>query len=938
MANARDEKFAMAQINTWAEQGVIVPSTADWQTYGLVAYNGSKPRLCFNYIGLNSVSIFEPYELPRLEVIRRKVGRASIFSVLDMKLGFILCPLHPESQDLTSFVDPVGRKWKFTRVCFGIMCSPTYFQEVMEKLLVGLPGVHVYIDDILIFSETIEQHAELVRTVLARLDNARMLLNSAKCRTFMTSTVYLGNVISADGLRPDPMRIKAVATLPFPPTTTDLRTFFGVSEILRAFVPDFGLVKGFLLPLLKKDAAYMPSAAQRKAFHRLTEIIASAALLYNPDMERTLYLRTDWSSAGIGAVLYQLDSDNNVRVIQFLSRALSGAEKNYPAQKGEFLAIKWAVEVLEHWLVGHGDVVIITDHESLQHCMSETQQNATIRRWAATIKLVNAKFEYRSGASNVVADFLSRHPMLADAYGTVEVEDESGGDWSKVLQIDSISELPSPAMPALALAITHQSTSGSLPALSPVWLDLGRLVRLQRSDKDCADILSSHKRGEDISREHRLRGFLVDPTTGVLLAKLPNGSSTRSVIVAPASIVPDILGHVHGNGHFRLAKTLKRVNAEFYWHSLVSDTKAHLSNCVECAERDSGPKVPLPTGQLAAYRPNQLVATDVMGPLPACTSGNRYVVTFIDHFTRFTVAVAIPDSTAVVVAWAFVDHWVAYFGPPEHLLTDNGANYTSTLFASVAEHLRVHRIYTTSYHPQGDGVAERFNRTLQNAISKSTPDPSKWDEYLSLSCAAHNSVVSSSTGVTPFSAMMGRDPPPLISLPLPQDQLLSLEEFDKAAKKAQLQTNRIIERGFARRADSILAHNAERAPASPFKKGDVVLLHDPVFPRGPGGRKFFRPFTRRFRVEGVHFPNSVSIVPLPARAGYTPQRVHMNRVKLAPQTLQVQEAPTAPQEVPSTSSEGSLFTPEREDPPEVDLAPPRTSKSGRVINTPGRFR
>jgi len=580
-----------------------------------------------------------------------------------------------------------------------VMCSPTYFQEVMEKLLVGLEGVHVYIDDIMIFSHTIVEHDAVLSQVFARLEAAYMLLNSVKCRTFMSSTAYLGNVLCASGIRPDPMRIKAVATLPFPATCADLKSFFGLGEMLRAFTADYGLVKGLLLPLLKKDAAYLPSKIHNTAFGRLKELIASATLLYNPDMSRTLYLRTDWSLVGIGAVLYQLDATSNIRVIQFLSRALSGAEKNYSAQKGEFLAIKWAVDVLEHWLVGHRDVVIITDHQSLEHCMADSQQNSTIRRWAATIKLVGARFEYRAGSSNVMADFLSRHPMLAESYGPVVVEDESGEDWSKTLKIDSSSQRTT-----LLTSISSPNKSSDL-ASQPAWLNLAELARLQRLDSDCSEIINSPDK-RAMARVHRVLDFVIEETSGILVAKFTHGASFRSVICAPVALVQDILHHVHNNGHFRAYKTLERVRAQFYWRSMVADTKAFLTNCIQCAERDGVPKTAIPTGQLAAYRPNQLVASDIMGPLPECASGNRHIITFTDHFTKFNVSVAIPDATAETVVRAFINHWVAYFGPPEHLLTDNGSNYTSTLFADVASKLRVHRIYTTPYHPQGDGVAE----------------------------------------------------------------------------------------------------------------------------------------------------------------------------------------------------------------------------------------
>jgi len=927
--NERDRRFAGAQIAEWAKAGVVVPSSSPWQTGAQVAYNGSKPRLVLNYIGLNRVTLFKPHPLPLLEEFRRRIGSSTVvFSKLDLKSGFILLPLHVDSQDYTTFVDPDGCRWKFTRVPFGLMCSPTHFQEVMDLLLAGVGGVHVYLDDILVFSKTVTDHLATLATVFRKLDAAGLLLNSDKCHFLMSSVPYLGNVVSTEGHRPDPDRVRAVSTLPFPATSADLKSFFGVAEMLRPFICNYGLIKGDLLPLLAKGAPFLPTTVQHEAFDRLKLAIVSAVLLYNPDMTRTFYLRTDFSDRGLGAVLYQLDDDNRIRVVQFLSRALHGAEKNYPPQKGEFLAVKWATSVLQHWLVGHPDVVIITDHQSLQYCMSDTQKEAAIRRWAASLRLIKPRFIYKTGASNVVADFLSRHSLSHDAYGPVEVDDESGGSSPQRV-------VGTPIVRESIAAIGEDSSS---PPSKPSWLDLPHLASLQAKDSACRHIRASPLAAARRVSSRGVLKFHVDPGTDILLADLSSGASYRTVIVAPVSIVEEIIRHIHNKAHFRVAKTIKAVAAEFYWHSLRPDVTRLLADCIPCAERDPAPRSSLPTGQLRAFRPNQLVSTDVMGPLPLTATGNSFVITFSCIFTRYTVAVAIQDQTAATISRAFIEHWVAYFGPPEHLLSDNGTNYSSALFAEVCKLLLIHRIFTTPYHPQGDAVSERFNQTLQRAISKLTTDASRWDLHLPLACAAYNATISSATRVSPFTAMLGRDPPALISLPVGEDNLPSLSEFAAAANQVQLAAAKEINKEFDVKAAAIVSRNKSITP--PFKVDDVVMMHDPVVPPGPGGKKFFRPYSRSFRILEVRSPNTALVVSTDKHARQGPRRVHFDRLKLAPPSLQLRQVSVdspPPSVVHSDHCASESTTP----PVPTDIAVPqvaRASSSGRAIRSPSRYR
>jgi len=920
--NPRDREFVSKQVSEWKASGIVEPSTCKaFRSPLLVAWRNGKPRLCVNSIALNAMTVFQPHTPPRVETIRMIVGDASEFSVIDVKRAFLAISLDPESRDYTTFADPDGNLLRFTCMSFGLMDSPGHYQSCLEDLLSGIQGINIYIDDILLFTDSVDAMTKLLATVLQRLDGAKLLINSEKSRFFLSTVPYLGNVLSRSSIRPDPLRVESISKQPFPASTTDLKSFFGAVEIVCPFIQDFGLVKGLLLPLLRKTVPYLPTRTQHTAFIRLKQMVSTAVLLYNPDMSRPVVLRTDASTIGLGAVLYQLDDDGAIRPIQFLSRALQpGAERNYGSQKLEMLAVKWSLQVLENWLLGHPDLTVITDHQSLVWCFSDSQENATIRRWAAEISRFQPKFEYRSGESNVVADFLSRHPTLVEAFQPHSNDDEEVGGVTFPSDIGATS-VPIIAQSSSLLAI-------QAPRVVPTWLNPVQLRALQEEDRFCVQVADASDEGcRRLVARLKVVSFDVDSASGVLLATIPDLKSTRRVIVAPNRITSEVIDHFHGKGHFHYFKVMKSVRREFFWPTLHDDIRSRLADCIDCSQRDKAIRHPTPGGLLSATRPNELVATDIMGPCPLTASDNQYIITFIDVFTKFAVAVALPDSKATTIARAFRDNWISIFDAPEAVLSDNGSQYKSTLFETVLEALNIKHRSTTAYHPSGNGMAERLNRTLQGSIAKLTTDVVAWDSFLTQACLAHNSTISSATGFSPFVAMLGRDPPALVKLP---SALGPSEQFTQSAQD-QASTTSIIAAQFDERLSRQDLNNSVLAPFGGLKIGDVVLLENPVYPQGQGQKKFFRPYARApFRITELHHPNNATIVPHGPSDGKT-QRVNTSRIKLAVPSLQVPNSSPAAPSLP-------VPTPLESSPLAAPTTPPvRFTRTGRATRAPARF-
>jgi len=508
------------QIKIWQFEGIIESSTSNNRTYLLVAYNKSgKPRICPAFLSLNAATVFHPYPMPTADSIRQRVGNASIFCCIDIKSAFTSIPLDIKSRDLTTFVHN-DRKYRFTRSQWGLLNSATLFQQYIDTVVGDSPGVHVYMDDILVFASEPRVLLARLQTLFKQLQTARLLINTEKCKFFKTVLPYLGNILEHGAIRPDPARVEAIIAWEFPATTSEMRSFVGAAAMLSSYCPDYGYLKGLLHPLLSTKKAYLPTQLQIDAFNELKRAILDAGMLHQPDCHKPMYLRTDASTIGLGAVLYQLaDDGEQILPLYYLSRALHDVETRYDARKLELLAIKWALTRLRNWVIACKKLTVITDHESLIHCMTLVNQNSTMSRWISAVSEYNPTIEYRPGNTNHLADFLSRHPILdseppdgdcdlqservaafqlavsrssdSSQINTVYTSDvDSPSDTDGTTPSTTRSNSPQP-VPSETSFLSDSNESELTRISDPIWLNHDVLIRYQSDDRFCKAAIKS---------------------------------------------------------------------------------------------------------------------------------------------------------------------------------------------------------------------------------------------------------------------------------------------------------------------------------------------------------------------------------------------------------------------------------------------------------------
>lgn len=415
------------------DSGVIQESESPFASpIVVVRKKDGSVRLCIDYRKLNLQTIKDAYALPKLEDAFSALAGSKWFSVLDLKSGYYQIEMEDSDKQKTAFVCPLGF-YEFNRMPQGITNAPSTFQRLMEKCVgeMNLKEVLVFIDDLIIFSSSLEEHEQRLKRVLQRLREYGLKLAPGKCKFFQTSVRYLGHVVSERGVETDPEKVKALTTWPIPTNLKELQSFLGFAGYYRRFIQGYSRV---VKPLTELTSGYPPlrrasrkskTAARQEYYHPkepfaqrwtpqcqeafdlIIKKLTSAPVLGFSDPQLPYVLHTDASTVGVGAALYQIQG-GQPRVIAFASRGLSKSERKYPAHKLEFLALKWAVtEKFSDYLYGT-DFTVVTDSNPLTYLLTSAKLDATGYRWLSSLSTFSFRLQYRAGKRNLDADALSR--------------------------------------------------------------------------------------------------------------------------------------------------------------------------------------------------------------------------------------------------------------------------------------------------------------------------------------------------------------------------------------------------------------------------------------------------------------------------------------------------------------------------------------------------
>lgn len=370
-------------------------------------------RFCADYRKLNDVSKFDAYPMPRVEDVLESVGSATIFSTLDLCKGYWQVPMDEKSREKTAFTTPFGL-FEFKVMPFGLHNAPATFQRMMDEVLKECQDfAKAYIDDVVIFSNTWEEHLHHLDRVFQCLQKAGLTLKQSKCQFGLSDVYYLGYLIGGGGIQPDPQKVEAVLAYKQPETKSEVSAFLGLTGYYRKFVPSYASKAAPLTELLRKGKPerILWSAACTKAFVTLKECLIKAPILRVPDPNRRFIVQTDASDVGIGAVLSQLEENGEEHPIAYASRKLQPRETKYSAIEKECLAIVWALKYFKYYLYGQA-FTIYTDHKPLTWLNTMKNSNQRLTRWILTLQEYRYEIHHRPGTQNKNADGLSRGPPL----------------------------------------------------------------------------------------------------------------------------------------------------------------------------------------------------------------------------------------------------------------------------------------------------------------------------------------------------------------------------------------------------------------------------------------------------------------------------------------------------------------------------------------------
>ena len=399
-----------AEVEKLVELGIVVPSTSPWASpvYRTVPKKDGSVRVCIDYRKLNLVTTADPYYMTTLEEILEKVGGSKVMTKLDLAKGFYQVEVEPLSQDKTAFISPFG-KYQFLRMPFGLKNAPATFQRLMEVVLAGCYDCSApYIDDIVVFSNSAEEHVQHLRRVLGALRKYGLTIKEEKCQFGREKVEYLGHVIGGGQLAVPAHRATAMRDYIQPKTKKQLRSFLGAAGYYRQFVKGYARLSAVLSPLTSKSAPGVVcwTAEGLEAFAQIKVSLVNVVTLTIPTEQDTFTLHTDASGCGIGATL-NVERDGKTLPVAYFSKQLQGAQHRYSATELEGLAVFKSIHYFAHYLFG-GRFVVLTDHKALVSFLHSRVLNRRLHGWMLQLLQFDFSIEYRPGQENGDADALSR--------------------------------------------------------------------------------------------------------------------------------------------------------------------------------------------------------------------------------------------------------------------------------------------------------------------------------------------------------------------------------------------------------------------------------------------------------------------------------------------------------------------------------------------------
>lgn len=803
------------QIKELLKDGIIRPSKSPYNSPVWIvpkkqdASGSQKYRMVIDYRKLNEDTVPDKYPIPDVTTILSNLGANKYFSTIDLKSGFHQIALNDADIEKTAFSIANG-KFEFTRLPFGLRNAPAIFQRTLDDVLREHIGVrcYVYIDDIIIFSKSKEQHFNDLKIIFDTLEKANLKVQFAKCEFIKEETEFLGIIVGQNGIRTTPKKVEAIKNFPRPKNIHDLRSFLGMAGHYRRFVKAYAQIAKPLTEILRGELGRISkhmskktpinlSAQQIEAFKQLKMCLVSEdVMLHYPDFNKAFELTTDASDYALGAVLAQ-----DGRPISFLSRTLSRAEENYATNEKEMLAIIDALQSLRCFLYGSKKIKIFTDHQPLTFALSNKNTNAKMKRWKAQLEEYNHELIYKPGSTNVVADLLSRPPITSVNSLTPTVHSSDSSSENLIPSVETpinvfknqilISEDSTPSYKFdIIFPMYHRHTvtvgdtaEASLVAILKNYLNPAVINAIRTSEQIMLRIQTIYT--------HHFANYKIR-FTHQMVEDVTDTEEQNKIII-----------ETHNRAHRNEKENRLQILEKYFFPAMARKIKNITKICRICKESkyDRHPnKTKLGSTPLPEYS-GHTIHIDIF------STDKHQILTSIDKFSKLAVTKNI-DGKSMENIRKPLREIILYFGVPKNIVFDNEKAFSSQPIKFMLENeFNINTFIAPPYKSEINGQIERFHSTIaeiMRCLKQEYPDKN-FDELLECSVNEYNHTIHSVTEKRPVDLFFGR---PTSSDPDSREQIRAAN-CEKLKRKQQ---------------QDLQYHNKNKSEIINYEQGDKIYV------------------------------------------------------------------------------------------------------------------